>query len=326
VRARRAGRGSSRTPTRLLHRCVASCLRAQSPLKAILPLYYEAASLSLHLDFALEMFASMLLSLLFLSFLQLLVGYTSTKPIPLPSSSPSSSLDPVSFVDPRIGTGGEGFGVGSVPIAAQVPFGSMRLGPDTLGLLHSDLEFNHFSGYYYGDHIVRAFSHTRLVGAGVSDYGSIGVMPTRPPVSLASTAPDGARAPFKKSSEAAAPGRYDVWLESIGVNVSLSAAGPFTAMHLYTNTQAQPLSLQFDFAHAAGASTPHHAVTAPAFLRHCLHSNKKSASRCASGISGQRRRQCECLRGFPQRRLAIEAFASWGGRRVLCCKDCGFGS
>jgi putative alpha-1,2-mannosidase len=143
-----------------------------------------------------------------------------------------------------------------MPIAAQVPFGSMRLGPDTLGLLHSDLEFNHFSGYYDGDRVVRAFSHTRLVGAGVSDYGSIGVMPTRPPVSTASSAPDGAKASFTKSTEFAAPGRYDVSLHTIGVNVSLAAAGPFTALHLYTNTQAQPIALQLDFAHAAGAPTP----------------------------------------------------------------------
>jgi hypothetical protein len=141
----------------------------------------------------------------------------------------------------------------------------MRLGPDTLGLLHSDLEFNHFSGYYYGDRVVRAFSHTRLVGAGVSDYGSVGVMPTRPPVSPASVAQDGTRAAFKKSSETAVPGRYDVSLHSIGVNVSLVAAGPFTALHLYTNTEAAPISLQFDFAHAAGALC-------------CLHSNQHRAA------------------------------------------------
>ncbi len=51
-------------------------------------------------------------------------------------------------------------------------------------------------------------------------------------------------------------GSYNVTLESIGVNVSLAAAGPFTALHLYTNTHAQPLSLQFDFAHAASAWVP----------------------------------------------------------------------
>jgi putative alpha-1,2-mannosidase len=199
----------------------------------------------------------MRIPLLLMSLLSLLLlaATTSATPI-LPRASPPPKIDPLSFIDSRIGTGGEGFGVGSIPIAAQVPFGSMRVGPDTLGLLHSDLEFNHFSGYYYGDHIVRAFSHTRLVGAGVSDYGSVGIMPTRPPVSPTSAAPDGARAAFKKSTEAASPGRYDVRLESIGVNVSLAAAGPFTALHLYTNTQTQPLSLQFDFAHAAGTLTP----------------------------------------------------------------------
>ena len=45
------------------------------------------------------------------------------QPPPSPPPPPLSALaDPLSFVDPRIGTGGEGFGVGSVPISAQVPF------------------------------------------------------------------------------------------------------------------------------------------------------------------------------------------------------------
>jgi putative alpha-1,2-mannosidase len=36
---------------------------------------------------------------------------------------------------------------------------------------------NHFGGYYYGDEYIRVFSHTHMVGAGVLDYGNIGVMP-----------------------------------------------------------------------------------------------------------------------------------------------------
>lgn len=37
----------------------------------------------------------------------------------------------VDLVDTRIGTGGVGFGIGSINPGPQVPFGSMRLGPDT---------------------------------------------------------------------------------------------------------------------------------------------------------------------------------------------------
>lgn len=43
--------------------------------------------------------------------------------------------DPSQFVDPFIGTGGVGFGIGSINPGAQAPFGALRLGPDTsLGL------------------------------------------------------------------------------------------------------------------------------------------------------------------------------------------------
>lgn len=49
----------------------------------------------------------------------------------------------------RCSLGGEGYGVGSIPPAVQVPFGMMRLSPDTS---YDDIavEWNHFGGYYYG--------------------------------------------------------------------------------------------------------------------------------------------------------------------------------
>ena len=50
----------------------------------------------------------------------------------------------------RIPQGGEGYGVGSNPPGAQIPFGMMRLSPDT-SYDNIAVEWNHFGGYYYGN-------------------------------------------------------------------------------------------------------------------------------------------------------------------------------
>ena len=53
----------------------------------------------------------------------------------LASEALAGQPDPSQYVDPFIGTGGVGFGIGSINPGAQAPFGALRLGPDTsLGL------------------------------------------------------------------------------------------------------------------------------------------------------------------------------------------------
>jgi putative alpha-1,2-mannosidase len=80
----------------------------------------------------------------------------------------TSALRLVGNVDTLIGTGGAGFGIGSINPGPQVPFGAMRLGPDTIyvdplvGPLW--LRWNHFGGYYYNDTSISCFSHTHMVG------------------------------------------------------------------------------------------------------------------------------------------------------------------
>ena len=56
---------------------------------------------------------------------------------------------------------------------AQVPFGALRLGPDTTLVGDAFVEFDHYGGYNFEDTHVRAFSHTHMVGAGVGDFGSV---------------------------------------------------------------------------------------------------------------------------------------------------------
>ncbi len=68
----------------------------------------------------------------------------------------SSVLD---FVDPLIGSGGQGFGAASVPPGAQLPFSSVRLSPDTSHSLVPWTPFDHFGGYHWNDNEIRVFSH-----------------------------------------------------------------------------------------------------------------------------------------------------------------------
>ena len=84
------------------------------------------------------------------------------------------------YVDHFIGTDGEGFGywvspentidlqnrVGGSPPGAQVPFGAVRLSPDTVYFGTIFIPWNHNGGYYYGDPEIRVFSHTHMVGSG----------------------------------------------------------------------------------------------------------------------------------------------------------------
>ena len=75
----------------------------------------------------------------------------------------------ITYVNPFIGTGGHGH---TYP-GATMPFGMMQLSPDTR------LDgWDGCSGYHYSDEYIYGFSHTRLSGTGVSDYGDILLMPT----------------------------------------------------------------------------------------------------------------------------------------------------
>jgi hypothetical protein len=46
-----------------------------------------------------------------------------------------------------IGTDGDGYGAGSLPLAAQSPYGAFRLGADTSDILDLPITFDHFGGY-----------------------------------------------------------------------------------------------------------------------------------------------------------------------------------
>lgn len=208
-------------------------------------------------------------------------------------------------VNPFIGSSGPGFGYGGMAPAAQLPFSPLRLGPDTTTKI-ADLTFRHFSGYNYLDDTIRAFSHTRLVGAGVTDLGNFGIMPTHFPSndndqSVVSTNKEKPYehftnrfwwSTFNKSTESAEPGRYTVTLDRThnrsgfavksgneisidnSINVDLLAIGRLAGIHRY-QWNNNPFRTKYFEGGNAGAI--------PALVFDMCHSAK-----IEEGISGDR--------------------------------------
>src|SRR5262245_40055798 len=83
----------------------------------------------------------------------------------------------ITSVDPRIGTGGLGYAVGTTNPGASLPFGMIKPGPDT-GIGATQISFLNCTGYHYDQTHVWGFSHSRINGMGVPDYGAVLVTPT----------------------------------------------------------------------------------------------------------------------------------------------------
>lgn len=137
----------------------------------------------------------------------------------------------IDHVDPFIGTGGDGFGVGSAYPGPSAPFGMVKPGPDTSTGSRAE-GFYHCAGYYYRDKHIRGFSHTRMHGTGAPDYGNIMVMPT---IGRAADMinEENYRSKFSHKEEEAKAGYYAVTLKDTGIRVELTA-GEHTGHHRYT--------------------------------------------------------------------------------------------
>ncbi len=137
---------------------------------------------------------------------------------------------PAEEVDPFIGAGGLGYGAGSTFPGPSIPFGMARPGPDT-ARLGSHVSFHHCSGYHYLDNQVRGFSHTRLSGIGVVEYGNVLLMPTMK-FKDDYLKESSYRVRFSHQNEEARPGYYSVVLDP-GIKVELTATR-HCGLHRYT--------------------------------------------------------------------------------------------
>ena len=125
-------------------------------------------------------------------------------------------LSPCAFVDPFVGTAGTGHTFPS----ACVPFGLVQAGPDT-----GNGDWDHCSGYRYGDSSIFGFSQTHLNGTGCPDLGDVRILPfvsASVPTSVA----------YDKASESARPGYYTVTLAG-SVKVEVSATERCAIYRIY---------------------------------------------------------------------------------------------
>ncbi|MCA9717008.1 MAG: glycoside hydrolase family 92 protein, partial [Myxococcales bacterium] len=142
--------------------------------------------------------------------------------------------DLTALVDPMIGSGGVGYGVGTINPGPTVPFSLVKVGPDT-GLAGLQLSFVNCAGYSYDNTHVWGFAHNRFNGMGVPDYGALLVTPTTA-MDSGKTKRGGARSLFSHDQEEAEPGYYAVTLLDTGVHAELTG-GMYGAHHRYTWAQ-----------------------------------------------------------------------------------------
>lgn len=154
--------------------------------------------------------------------------------------------DPLEFINPFLGSGGEGYLIGSGTPAATLPFGMVKLGPDTMDTGAAPF-FYHCSGYWYPDKYIIGFSHLHVFGTGAPDYGVLLVNP-QIGISDKQTEPLTYRHTFKKENEHAEVGLYEVLTDS-GIKAQLSTTER-VGLHRYTWPEAARKVVLFDLGHA----------------------------------------------------------------------------
>jgi predicted alpha-1,2-mannosidase len=137
-------------------------------------------------------------------------------------------------VNAFIGTGGVSYLCGNNFPGAAVPFGMVRLSPDTVSVLGQ--RATNSSGYFYSDPKILGFSHTRLVGTGATDGGNFLVIPCT--AETAKSHRRGLNATYSHENEVAFPGYYGVGFPRIGLTAELTATRR-VGVHRYTFSEGQ---------------------------------------------------------------------------------------
>jgi predicted alpha-1,2-mannosidase len=173
---------------------------------------------------------------------------------------------------PFVGTGAHGH---SYP-GATVPFGMVQLSPDTR------IEgWDGCSGYHYSDSTVLGFTHTHLSGTGAACLGDLLLMPTVGEARLEAGSPgEGYASRFSHAQETAAPGYYEVFLETPKVKAELTATAR-CGFHKYTFPASDQAHIILDLDHAIGNPT----IQA---ILHVEDDHTISGSRTSEGWGGRR--------------------------------------
>lgn len=142
------------------------------------------------------------------------------------------------YVDPFIGTGGTPWTCGMLSPAATVPFGAVRLGPDTSFVGGIYITKMNTSGYYYEQGHIKGFSHSRLSGTGAEDYSNFRVTPV-----IGNNEPSVMT--YSHDKETASPGYYAVYLPTVGCLAEMTADS-HTGVHRYSFCNSGDARLYID--------------------------------------------------------------------------------
>jgi predicted alpha-1,2-mannosidase len=165
------------------------------------------------------------------------------------SNAAEPVLPHIKEVNPFIATGGYPWVCGHNYPGASLPFGMVRLSPDTRSF-PSGRKATNTSGYYYGDSRISGFSHTRLSGTGATDGGHFLVAPTSGPVSK-KRRHKGATYRFSHRDELAFPGYYALLLPQDKIFVELTATER-VGIHRYTFPEGVEPHIYMDVSNALG--------------------------------------------------------------------------
>jgi predicted alpha-1,2-mannosidase len=154
-----------------------------------------------------------------------------------------------SRVNPFIGTGGVPWTCAYNFPGASLPFGMMRLSPETAAMFTNEKGLN-TSGYFYGDDKIIGFSHTRLVGTGATDGGHFLVQPMVD-ADVSAEKPAETQYTYSHENELAYPGFYSLELPDHGIGVELTATQR-VGMHRYNFSEAKNAGIFMDITHTIG--------------------------------------------------------------------------
>ena len=158
------------------------------------------------------------------------------------ASCSEKELKYTKYVDPFIGTGGQGWSEGRCFPGPTLPYGMVQLAPENRDDSHT--------GYYrYNSKTIKGFSHTHLSGGGVSEAADITCAPTvgKPYFTPGVNDDDKAsyRSAYKKDTEYARPGYYSVFLDDYQIKAELTATMR-TGMHRYTFPETAEANIILD--------------------------------------------------------------------------------
>ena len=174
-------------------------------------------------------------------------SFVDTNPKEIPESIAANY--PLSAqVNPFIGTGGVPWTCAYNFPGPSLPFGMMRLSPETASMITNEKGLN-TSGYFYGDNKIIGFSHTRLVGTGATDGGHFLVFPTNGERRRDKTEDDFFH--YSHENELAYPGYYSLDLPDQGIKVELTSTER-VGIHQYTFAGEKKPEIILDVTHAIG--------------------------------------------------------------------------